>query len=104
MKTFDFHAAIPRVATRTKKFTPLLNTSVKVTNLPAVELLRMLLPHYMKTMSDGGILKKRIPSLIQVLQPELYTILISKACHYGLPLVLLLHLYVVLFSVQMIRS
>lgn len=78
MKTFDFHAAIPRVATRTKKFTPLLNTSMKVTNLPAVELLRMLLPHYMKTMSDGGILKKRIQSLIQVLQPELYIILISN--------------------------
>lgn len=32
------------------------------TNLPAVKLLRMLLPHNMETMCNGGILRERIKS------------------------------------------
>lgn len=41
------------------------------TNLPAVKLLGMFLPHDVETMRNGGVLKERIKRLVQVLQTKI---------------------------------
>lgn len=44
------------------------------TNLPAVKLLGMFLPHDVETMRNGGVLKERTKRLVQVLQTALLSI------------------------------